>query len=74
MSTPAPSPALAHASESNSGQLTAVSIAFIVLDICFVALRFTSRRIKKIKFNWDDFLIILGLVNVIGFAVDCLSK
>ena len=43
-------------------QLESVAIAFIVLESCFVGLRFFARHVAGTPLSWDDVLIPLALV------------
>ncbi|KAI1460206.1 hypothetical protein F4805DRAFT_418594 [Annulohypoxylon moriforme] len=44
----------------------AVAIAFIVLEVVIVTLRFSTRAIYKSRWGFDDYLIVPGLVFALG--------
>lgn len=54
------------------GKMYALASVLTILAIVTVALRFYSRRIKKIYLSWDDCFITLALVRLC--AVAFLSK
>jgi hypothetical protein len=68
--TPAPPPAYppGYLEEYNGQPLFAVSVAFIVLEIFFVAVRFWSRKIGKIRFGYDDVFILIGAPFCLGIC------
>lgn len=54
------------------------AIAFIVLSVSFVILRFVGMKVASLKrksmpFGWDDGLIILALIPFIGTCVAAIS-
>lgn len=56
--------------EQNVGSYTlTVAIAFIILEIIFVALRFTSRHLSKTHSGLDDVFIVPSLVFCLGICV-----
>jgi hypothetical protein len=55
--------------EYNGKPLFAVSVAFIVLEIFFVVLRFWARKIGNVRWGADDIFIILGLMCSVGVCV-----
>ena len=55
-------------------RLTGVAIAFIVLNITFVALRFAARRLGKVPFGVDDMLIIPSLLTVLLLCADAFCE
>lgn len=52
----------AHITDDKSGAIIAASAACYAIGIIAVALRFLSRRISKIRYEWDDWLVVAGLV------------
>jgi hypothetical protein len=60
--------------ESRAHVLVATAIAFFVLDVLFVGLRFWSRRIQRTKFRVDDFFIIAALVLITGTCITSICK
>ena len=60
--------------EYNGGQLQAVCISFIIIDTFFVAMRYLSRRYQKAPFAWDDVLIVVAWVNLLGVSIDGIRK
>ena len=44
------------------GKMYALATVLSILAIVAVALRFYSRRIKKVSPSWDDFCVVLALV------------
>ena len=46
------------------GKMYALASVLTILAIVTVVLRFYSRRIKKIRLSWDDYLITLALVGL----------
>jgi uncharacterized RDD family membrane protein YckC len=59
--------------EYNGNQLIVVSVAFIVLEIFFGALRFWARKIGKIRWGLSDVFIILGFMGTTGMCVASLG-
>ena len=54
----------------NGHQLRSVAITFLVLTTVSVALRLISRRaLQKVALGWDDYLILLGYVTIVGLCV-----
>lgn len=51
-----------------------LAIAFIVVEIACVTLRFLARRIGKVPWGADDFLIIPGLIFCLGVCAGSLGK
>lgn len=47
---------------NKSPNLEAFFIICVVLSLLFVALRLVSRKVEKLKFKADDYMIIVGLV------------
>lgn len=43
-------------------QVIGVAVAFAILEIGLVTLRFIARRINKSSQGWDDYLIVPGLI------------
>jgi hypothetical protein len=60
--------------EYSGNSLEGISIAFIVLGVAFVTLRFMSRRYTKIQGALDDTLILLALVSNISLCGLSLGK
>lgn len=73
--------------EFNGQSYVAVAVAFIVLEVICVALRFWARKIGKISWGLDDSLIIaaailclaligcsLGEISALRFSFECYSK
>ena len=52
----------AHSTDNKSGSIIAASVICYTIGIIAVALRFLSRRFSKIKYEWDDWLAVSGLV------------
>ena len=46
------------------GKMYALASVLTILAMVAVVLRFCSRRIRKIRPSWDDYLIILALVGL----------
>ena len=44
------------------GKMYALATVLTILAIVAVVLRFYSRRIRKVRPSWDDYLIVLALV------------
>lgn len=59
---------------SIGGTTLAVAIAFIVLEITIVALRFIVRYLSKVRTGLDDALIIPALVFCVGVCVLAIGK
>lgn len=62
-----PSPAslqyqMEHIHDSEVPSMVAANVASMVLAVIAVALRFLSRRVAKVKYEWDDWLAVAGLV------------
>ncbi|MCJ1297646.1 hypothetical protein MMC08_000434 [Hypocenomyce scalaris] len=53
-----------------SAEVVVLSIVFPVLSIVAVALRLYSRRLKKLRLQADDYIIIPALALVIGMGID----
>lgn len=51
-----------HINESRVTGLLVSNILCLGLAYVAVALRFLCRRVGRIKYDWDDWLILLGLV------------
>lgn len=51
-----------------------VAIAFIIIDIAFVALRIYTRAKRGMRGRLDEWLVVVGLVFNIGLAVCGISK
>ena len=51
-----------------------VAIAFIVLEVFFVSLRYVAQRIGRKSFGIDDWLMLPGLVLCLGVDISALSK
>ena len=63
MAEPAsPPPTPAFLAEYIGYQVIGVAVAFAIIEISLVALRFVARRINKSSPGWDDYLIIPGLI------------
>ena len=52
----------AHITDDRSGSIIAANATCYAIGIIAVALRFLSRRISKIRYEWDDWLVVAGLV------------
>ena len=52
----------AHINDDKSGSIIAASATCYAIGIIAVALRFLSRRISRIRYEWDDWLCVAGLV------------
>jgi hypothetical protein len=60
--------------ESRAHTLIATGIAFLVLDLLFLALRFWSRRVQGTKFRADDFFVVAALVVITGTVANSICK
>ena len=60
-----------YAEEYSGDRLRDTAIAFIVLEVGFVTLRYISRALGKLPIGIDDYLMIPALVVCLG--VDALS-
>lgn len=63
--TPSPAKLLyeqQHITDDRSASLIAANVVCVSLAFVAVCMRFTSRRMAKIKYQADDWLIISGLV------------
>ena len=56
-----------YAEEYSGDTLRNTAIAFIVLEITFVILRYISRALGKVSRGIDDYLMIPALVTCLGF-------
>ena len=56
--------------ENNYNSLHSICIAFIVLDVFFVAIRFIARYLQRAPLGWDDYLIVIALINLLGLEID----
>ena len=45
------------------GEMYALSVLLTLLALLAVLLRLHARRIKRVEFAWDDYLIVLALVS-----------
>ena len=52
----------AHITDNKAGSIIAASATCYAIGVVAVALRFLSRRLSKIRYEWDDWLVVLGLV------------
>ena len=52
-----------HIQDSRVTMIMASVIAWFIIPYVAVALRFTSRRISRTVLKWDDWCILLSLVN-----------
>lgn len=50
--------------DESPGKMYALATVLTTLAIVAVILRFYSRRIKKVRPSWDDYLIVLALVRL----------
>lgn len=57
-----PAQEMARQHQNRTVHLRATFITLIPLSVIAVLLRLLSRRVARIKFWWDDILIVLGLV------------
>lgn len=66
-----PSPALSssYLNADIGGRLIGVSVAFLLLDTAFVALREIARRQTSSTYGWDDYLIAPSLVANVGLCI-----
>lgn len=55
-------------------QLRNVAIAFIVFESFFTILRCLARIIRKIRFSWDDYLMLPSLLAGVCLCILSLSK
>ena len=51
-----------HIEENRVAALIATNTTFLTIAFIFVGLRFQSRRIRKTKYEADDWLVVAGLV------------
>jgi hypothetical protein len=54
---------LAHYEENRGHILTTVSTIFFVLTLIFVTLRFVTKRVRRLNYRVEDYLIIVALVS-----------
>ena len=59
-------PSPEYLAENNGGPLLATAVAFIVLQIVFVTLRFAARWLKKRPIDLDDYFIVSALLFCLG--------
>ena len=64
----------AHPVPYNGYILLRIGVTFTVLECVFVALRFVSKRVGRIAFGTDDWLIVFALANCLGFNALGLGK
>jgi len=50
-------------------QASRCAIAFIVIDLLTVGLRFLARHITKTRLGWDDRLLLPALCAILGVCV-----
>jgi hypothetical protein len=55
-------------------QLVNAAIAFIVIETCFVGLRFFARHVAGTPLSWDDVLIPMALVFNYGLCGVSIGK
>jgi len=60
--------------ENVGPHVVGVAVAFIVLEIFLVAMRFTSRYLNKIPIGLDDIFIIPSLVFCLGICALAIGK
>ena len=63
-----------HNWDDDNNRLFRLAIAFLVLDVLFLCLRFTSRRIGGIKEGWDGVFLYPALMVNIAMSALTLSK
>ena len=64
----------AYLAEDKGYLVMAIAITFIVVDVIFTLLRFTARRISKVSFGWDDYLLIPSLLSNLTTYGLCISQ
>lgn len=76
MSGPAPQTRYSakYLAEYNGSALRALAIALIPIETIFVALRFYARKLGKVHWGADDYLIILGLILCLGLNTAVLGN
>ena len=76
VAAPSSSPSLIQAflEEYNGWQLQAVCISFILIDTVFVVLRFWARSFHQRPLDWDDLLIFIAWINLLGLEIDGIRK
>ena len=74
MASPPEKPSPEFLSEYIGDRLVNTAIAFIVLEIVLVALRFWVRRAHRSKFGWDDYLILPSLAFCISLCIVGIRK
>jgi hypothetical protein len=55
---------LAHYEENRSHIITVVTTVFFVFALISVALRFVTKRVKRLSHRVDDYLIAVALVSI----------
>ena len=61
----------AHISESRVGSIIAANVICYTIGCLAVVLRFVSRRLSNIKYEWDDWLVVAGLVRPFFSQLPC---
>lgn len=74
MSSTTPELSPEYLNESNVTSLLTTCIVFLVLDTLFVVLRFFSRWHQRVKWGWDDTLMLGGWLTCVGLCIDGISK
>lgn len=70
MSSTTPELSPEYLNESNVTSLLTTCIVFFVLDTLFVVLRFFSRWHQRVKWGWDDTLMLGGWLTCVGLCID----
>ena len=59
-----------HKDDNREPQIIAVHVLVYTLAVATVALRFYARRMARVRYGWDDWLILIGLVSCIIFPIE----
>ena len=62
-----------YAEENHSGTLYGVAIAFIIIEILFVSLRYFGRYVTNARIGPDDILMIPATIFVVAAAALCIG-
>ncbi|KAF2180761.1 hypothetical protein K469DRAFT_639166 [Zopfia rhizophila CBS 207.26] len=60
--------------EDKGPSVVACCAAFIALEVVFVSLRFWARKIKKIRWGWDDAFYVLAALFSMATTILCLVE
>ena len=59
-----------HLGDSRTSEMVGVLVSITALALICVALRIISRRVGRVKFGWDDWLIFVAMVSHQRHAFD----